>query len=203
MPKLTERQKVKKLLGIPFADLLHDATIDDMIAAVSEEVEEITRRKFSKAERTEYYVSYEQTSTEPDPQPLLVDAWPIDLNEPLTITWSLRGTHDENATEIESGCQTIEDEKGMIWVTCSDSGSIPYAENGFKIIYTGGYEVSVEPDVHTSDPTDDFGVTEVPASLKAIVAQKVAADFKEFAFATPFSDEQRKTLKAWTKKDLI
>lgn len=215
MVKLTDRSRVKDYAKIARADTLHDSLINDMIEQASEEVERLTRREFEKKVRTEYHTSYEQSAFEPEPQIILANAWPIDTGEELLLSWSAYDHREGTATDLTEANEdfTVDAEKGFIWVK-SNGGLInnlpllgnmifSYAPRGFKLTYTGGYEVTVEPDSHTADPMDDFGVASVPEGLKNIIAQKVARDLTDMRFLRPFENDDRKLLKPWTKKDMI
>lgn len=215
MTKLTERSRVKDFAQIPRADTLQDALINAMIEQASAEVEDITRRKFEKKERVEYHTSYEQAAFDPEPQIVLLDAFPVDMEQQFILKWSAYD-HRENLTitlnpdEDEFG---VEEEKGFIWVRSAGGIAqnlpllgatwITYAPRGFQVTYTGGYSVTEAPEGHTADPLDDFGVAQVPEGLKNIIAQKIARDLKEVRYLLPFSDNEKKLLKPWQKKDLI
>lgn len=210
MVKLTERMRVKDLANIARSDNLQDDKIDNMISQVSEEVERLTRRLFEKISRVEYFTSYEQEIIISDPQILLVDAWPIDLNEPFELSYSRSGDHTSSYM-LESDSYSVDFEKGFIWVNSlrgdlSTSFMIEgttYAPRGFKLSYTGGYDVSAPSQGHISDPLDDFGVAQVPIGLQNFVAQKVAEGISKKGFLEPWSKEELNTLKVWAKKDLI
>lgn len=215
MVKLTERARVKDYAKIARADTLHDGLINDMIEQASEEIQDLTRREFEKKQRTEYHTSYEQTAFDPEPQIVLANAWPIDEGETIELIWSPYDHREGLTTELTQANEdfTVDAEKGFIWVRSNGGlvNNLPllgttifsYAPRGFKLTYTGGYEVTTEPQGHTADPLDDFGVAQVPESLKNIVAQKIAKDLVEMRFLRPFEDADRKLLKPWTKKDMI
>jgi len=97
--KLTERSRVKDILGIALADLVNDTTINGMIDQASREVEQICRRTFTKGPRREYYQSYEQNPFDPDPQYLWLDG-PIDPDEGMTIVWAAYDRHDDNGITL-------------------------------------------------------------------------------------------------------
>lgn len=215
MVKLVERALVKDLIRMPRADTMHDEILNDMIEQCSAEVERLTRRLFEKKERTEYYTSYEQTASDPDPQFVLLNAFPVDREETFRMWWSAYDHRDNlsiEMTEVEENF-ILDAEKGMITVRSAGSmianlpiiGNIAftYAPRGFKVQYTGGYAKTVKPDGEEDDPMDDYGVVQVPQSLKVLVAQKVAKDFRDTRVLMPFSDEERKALKPWNKKDMI
>lgn len=215
MVKLVERALVKDLLKMARADSLHDEILNNMIEQCSAEVERLTRREFEKKERTEYHTSYEQTASDPDPQFVLLNAYPVDREQNFQMWWSAYDHRENLAIEMTEQEENfiLDPVKGMITVRSAGSmianlpiiGNIAfsYAPRGFKILYTGGYPVNVKPEEEDEDPMDDYGVVQVPYGLKILVAQKVAKDFRDTRVLLPFTDEERKGLKPWNKKDMI
>lgn len=214
MVKLVERALVKDLLRLPRADTLQDGILNGMIEQCSAQVERITRREFTYAARVEYHRSYEQTAVDPEPQYITLNAFPVDTDETFLLQWS---PHDHRTGHIIDLSESNEDyellaEKGMVVVRTAGGivnnlpllGSIifSYAPRGFKVTYTGGYAVSEHPG-GDPDPLDDYDVVQVPDSLKQVVAQKVALDFQAVRMLRAFTDDERKSLSLWEKKDMI
>lgn len=212
--KLLERALVKDLANIPRADTQWDTTITAMIERASFEVEDFTRRKFEELARVDYFKSYEQNFYEPDPQYIFLPAFPVDIGETFTIVWAAYDNHDTNGSILDAaqndyilndvtGVATIRGASGLVDNIPVSVRGLPiftYDPRGFKVTYTGGYALSVG--VNT-DPLDDFGVVQVPDSLKIILAKKIADDWKEAKMLLPWTKEQRQSLKPWKLRDLI
>lgn len=214
--KLTERAKVKDLLGIARSDSLQNDLLDGLIEQNSEQVEELCRRSFTKAARTEYYQSYDQDAYDPCPQYLWLDG-PIDKTQLLEIKWAPYDQHDEVGIALTGTDYQLDEGRALIIVRAATGpiAGMPiarglvlpvftFAPRGFQVRYTGGYPVSEKPDNEPIDPMDDYGVTQVPNSLKAVVAFKCATDWKEGnKMALPWVPEQVAQLKPWKKKDVL
>lgn len=209
MTKLTERAKVKQILKIALSDTLEDDLINDLIEHHSAEVERITRRSFAKAMRTEYYQSYDQLPGDPEAQNIWLNG-PVDLALPFTIVFAQALKHDTVGLQLSATDYLLNAAEGHLRIGNTfdpvvwgyGQPAYAYDPQGFKITYTGGYAVTTEPDSHTDDPLDDFGVVQVPAGLKMAVAGKVARDFAT-RVPSVWTDEERASLRSWTKKDMI
>jgi hypothetical protein len=214
LTKLTERALVKDLIGIARADLIYDTILNGMIDTASDRAEEWCRRKFAYGLREEFHQSYEQSLSDPNPQYVWLDG-PIDPAVQLIINWSWNEWQDF-AQELSRESYTVDLEQGLIVLTLKlaspgySYSPFPYSRQfvtsptGFKVKYAGGYPVSAPPTTgYTFDPSDDYGVVQVPDGLKLAVAQKVAADFTNNRIVTPWSDDQLQLLRPYKKKDMI
>lgn len=235
--KLCERSYVKNFLQMPLADTRQDAVINEHIQQASAEAELYTRRKFTYGQYTEYYPAYEQTIIGLDRQVLLVDAAPIDTTQPIYLAFS-PFNHIANTIIVLQWSPQMEADGSADFTVRADKGQydvlklgiltanfpvfagvgFTYSERGFKTVYTGGYPVTTVPNDpnFTPDPIDDFGVVQVPESLKLIVARKAAFDYRALRAKDSIfqkrgqlnpvqssMDEFRQSLKPWTKKDML
>lgn len=215
--KLVERALVKDYANIPRADTLLDPQIDAMIEQISRECEDICRRKFAYSQYTEYKLSYEQTFYDPDPQYIWTDAWPIDIKQPMRITWAPYSLHNTAGFDLQPNDFSLAHaDRGLIVVSGATglaNGLLPgwtkgriyaYAPRGFRITYSGGYVVN-NPDGESLsvDPLDDFGVVQVPRGLKMVLAMKVALDWRDFHALMPWSQEEMLALRPYKKKDML
>ena len=225
------------MLDINRADALFDDALDWMIQAASDQVRKLTGREFTKLARTEYHTSYETYLNEPDPQYIFTNSWPIDTGQPLKITYAAYERHTTAGIELTNSGEdpdyVVDAEDGVIMVQrVSGRGQQPlhygysgvpitvYAPRGFKVEYTGGYELT--PDPATGDPLDEFGIPQIPDGLKFIIAQKVATDFlaakqmhassgepQKFkatgsaGMLKPWTEEQRETLAPYRRRKLL
>ena len=214
--KLVERYKVKDALGIARADTINDDLIAGMIEQASDEAEQHCRRKFSKAVRTEYKRSYEQNWNEPDPQYLWLEG-PIDSTLDITLVWAPYMMHatTQALTLVKDTDFFVDYGQSLLRVILASlnfqtvlpmsylRGAIMAADNGFKVSYTGGYEVSAAPEGNIDDPLDDFGVVAVPIGLKSILTRKIAADYTAKKMLQAWTDAELSSLKPHEKKDRI
>jgi hypothetical protein len=223
MLKLVERDLVKDLLRLPRADTMQDRILSGLIGTVSQDVERLTRRAFEKKQRVEYRQSYDQAINDPEPQWVLVDAYPIDTVQPITVEYSpsewrpagsiitLDATKADFTVEAETGKITVRNASTYIYNGFYPQGGwlFSYAPRGFRVTYTGGYAISAAPDGHTADPLDDFGVIQVDDSLKLVVANAVAAKYRfmrgnaEKLTAAALDEAFRLELKPFMKKDMV
>lgn len=213
--RLTERAKVKDLLGIARADTLQDELLSSMIEQASAEAEQICRRKFTKSARVEYYQSYDQLAYDPTPQYIWLDG-PIDTAETFSIVWAQYNRHADVGVALTAQDYQLDQDKALVLVG-STTGvlsnlplpagyalpSIGASPTGFQVTYTGGYPLNSKPIGEPADPLDDYGVTQVPESLKSIIARKVAEDWKQAKSFIPWDDTQRQMLVPWKKKDIL
>jgi len=210
--KIVSRARVKDLIGIPRADTLWDERINDVIQQATSEVQEIILDRALKYEqRVEYLQSYEQMPADPSPQYLWMRAWPIDTEEDLDIVYSPNDQHATNGLTLTVDTDyTVVADKGLIiikgavfltpdlWV---GTRGIGYSPRGFQVTYYGGYQVNSE--YEEQDPLDDFNVLEVPSGLASIVASKIADDWLAKKVLLPWTDEQRRTLNTYRRKNTI
>jgi len=220
--KLLERSLVKDLANISRADTAWDTQLNGLIELASENVERITRRKFDKKQRIEFYQSYEQGPVDPTPQYVYTDALPIDSTATLTIFWDPYNKHDDSGIELllSKGDFEIIDEEGLLRIHTASGlinqlpptrWGIPifsYNPIGFKITYTGGYVTTTKPTAEPVDPLDDYGVTQVSDGLKLVIAQKIAIDWLGDSktpgkMLKPWTEEQKSQLRPWMKKDIL
>jgi len=214
MTKLVERALVKDLLQIARADTFEDARIDSMIELLTEDVEHYCRRKFTKADRVEYYRSYDQMFNDPDPQYVWLDG-PVDTGSPFGIVWSPNMRHATAGVTLQPEDYTLDAEQGLLMISGASGlaqSLIPigfggrlygYAAQGFQVAYTGGYAVTINPGIDPADPMDDFGVTQVPSGLKYVLASKISEDFQDRKKLLPFTDDQKLRLNPYRKKDIL
>jgi len=222
MVKLVERALVKDLLMLPRADTMPDGILNGLIQSASDEAVRLTRRSFGKMERVEFRQSYDQAVADPEPQWLLMDAYPIDMAQPLKVEYSPYEWRPQGSILVlnfTSQDYTVEPDKGKIVVRGATdyvyTSYVPingrmftYSPRGFRVTYTGGYPVSVAPE-GDPDPLDDYGVVQVDEGLKLVVAQQVASQYKylrgnlEKVTKEDLSEAYRQDLKPFTKKDMI
>jgi len=216
MVKLVERVRVKDALGIARMDGLYDETLTEMIEQASEEAETYCRRKFTYAARVEYHTSYEQGPSDPDPQYIWLDG-PVDQGQPISIVWAPYQNHDDVGLTLSPPQDyRLDAEKSLIVVGNSRGVLIgvtlapyiypylTYSQTGFKVTYTGGYQVNPAPIPNPNpDPTDDYNVVAVPMGLKSVLVKKIAADFTTMKMLCPWSPEELVSLKPYAKKNLI
>lgn len=202
--KLTERKYVKDFLGLNRADTLLNDVFDGLIELTSGEVESITGREFDLKERTEYYRSYNQDVMDPCPQFIKLQSYPLDTDERLILTYSSNESWDSTGQVLVVGTdyQIADATKGVLTVLGASGISLELqmlgrggyifraAPRGFRITYSGGYSVSTLSSPNTSDPLDEYGVAQVPLSLKMIVAKKVASDYKANKGLSPWTPEE-------------
>jgi len=210
--KLTERARVKDLLGIGRADTFHDSDLKAIIEQTSEEVERLARRSFSLAARVEFFKSYDNDGVDPVPQYLWLNP-PVDDQAFFEIVWAMYGRHDTDSVLVDPEDYRVDFETGQVTIHGSSNittqilplGRKPwyqFSPDGFRVTYTGGYPVTVAPS-GPEDPIDDFDVTQVPIGLQYVVARKIKQDFTECGMCQPWTAEQREWLKPWTKKDIL
>lgn len=216
--KLTERSRVKDLLGVARADSLYDLVLSGLIELSSDEAQRFCRRKFSRAARVEYYRSYDQAAADPTPQYIWLDG-PVDTNETFGISWALGMQHSTNGQVLTADQYTLDAEEGLVTVKGNWGlanplviypyhwGSYGYDPTGFRVTYTGGYTTTENENTGSPDPMDDYGVTLVPEGLRQIVAQKIAEDWRGTEgmpkISVPWTEEQKVRLKPWAKKDIL
>jgi len=218
MPKLVERERVKDCIGMARADSIQDDVLNSMILQASEQVEQITRRTFTKGAHVEYHESYDQPPSDPDGQFLWIKAPPIDTVVSVTIVWSPNDDHDANGTALKAATDFRVD-GDTIFVKPIASGSlsgsaaifalssphITWSPTGFKVTYTGGFAIlnpTPVPDP-TPDPLDDYDIVSVPQGLKDVIARKVATDWKDGKMIKPWTGEQKGLLLPWKRRNVI
>jgi hypothetical protein len=190
--KLTERALVKDLLQIPRADSRQDTILDSLIQTVSAECERICRRNFSHQPFiVEYFTSYDQSFSDPEPQLLIVGSFPIDGSFEPQVQWSPYDHREDLFIKLEhsTGDYSYDLESGLISIRYMGvaATNLPivggtlftYHPRGFQVSYAGGYPTNDAPSPDDNpDPLDDYGITQVPTGLKLTVAKKVAADYR-------------------------
>lgn len=206
--KLTERNLVKDFLGVNRADALLNPMIDGMIEQISDEVEGLLPRKFTKVERTEYHPSYDQNIADPMPQFIKLEAYPLDTALPITVHYSSCEDWDSEGFLLvaDSDYRVASAEKGVLTVRRASTilseiapiGGINLiyrmASRGFRVTYTGGYAITADSSPLVADPLDDFGVVQVPMGLKTLLARKIAFDWMEKKMLQPWRPEELKML---------
>lgn len=196
MALLIGRGIVKRHANVNAADTQYDALIDAIRQLVSEQVEEVTGRRFEKAARTEFFRSYDQSYGDPEPQWIFPSAWPIAQSPAPTLTWAPYDDHDANGTDLELGTdwQFVLDDRtpaAAYGIRVQRLASFPltipipagagtiftHSATGFRLQYEGGYDSSGDPD-DPNDPCDvgEANVVQVPSGLQALLAQKAATD---------------------------
>ena len=180
--KLTERRLVKELTNTSLADTRYDTAIDRLIRQASTAVARFTGRIFEYGQRTEYHRSYDQWWDDPDPQYIVTEAAPIDEGQPITIIWAAEDRHDTNGVTLdptENDFSVWDAEKGVIsirkWSGLASNLILPvrqrlpiftYDQRGFKITYTGGYQLSTDPGGDNATGAITFAVN--PSDLDTI-----------------------------------
>jgi len=211
--KLTERARVKDLLGIARADNLEDSILVAMIEQTSEEVERLCRRQFAEIQRVTFHESLDMDGVDPTPQYIHLNA-PVDDQQLFEIVWAMYDRHDKDGVTLVADDFRLDTEKGLVTIRSSSAittqilplGRLPwyqYSPNGFRVTYTGGFLVSIAPSGDPPDPLDDFDVVQVPNGLQQVVALKIKQDFTECGMCQPWTEEQRQWLYPWKKKDLL
>jgi len=189
--KLLERSYVKDLSNVARTDTSQDFLLNAMIEQISEQVKQITRREFDKKSRTEYHRSYDQFFNDPDPQFVYLNAPPLDLAVPPTVTWAPYEQHDTSGISLdltatppdfqivdEDALLIIRGASGLIANFPPFSQGVPlfqYAPRGFKVIYTGGYTTSTKSGATAASGNVVF--TENPASLDTLTLNVVTWTF--------------------------
>jgi len=181
MTRLVERSLVKKLMGVALADTRKDIQLDAFIEQASAQVELITRRRFLKQARTEFYQSYEMWWNDPDPLYIHLNAFPVDQSVNLvSIVYADQDRHTTQGITLDSTQDDffVNEETGVIRVRGA-SGSLQtqtvvktfrplfhYAPTGFKVTYTGGYAALTES--AAAQATGKIRFTSNPIALDTI-----------------------------------
>jgi hypothetical protein len=218
--RLCEKSLVKDLLGINRHDLLLDKSLASFIDAVSSEAEQYCSRSFTKASRVATAPRYEQHIDDPDPQFIWLEG-PI-AQSPAPQIW-LSGWTTDTDIVLEGQHFEISYELGLIKVMPtfvglridnasyipSTPGFLDYSASGWKVAYTGGYDVSVRPTGDDPDPSDDYGVVQVPEALKVVIATETVRRWRTIRGIQQQTPAQmqnydwRTMLNPWRKKDHI
>lgn len=201
MSVLTGLVAVKGLANIAASDARWDAVLNLLRERASRDVEDMTGRQFTKAERTEFFPSYEQSWGDPTPQWLFPNAPPIDTAQATTLVWAPYDDHANNgATLVQDSDWRFEvaNDGTTVGIRVQRFSSFPAnfplpagggdilrdSPTGFQLTYTGGYTGSGgaadPPAGENRDPYVDgeSDVVAVPSALSGVVTQKVAADFQ-------------------------
>lgn len=207
MSTLVGRALCKDHANISQTDAQFDAILDSLRETVSRQAEDITGRHFASGVRTEYHNSFTQNFGDPTPQWLFVEAPPIDTGQTMTLVWAPFDDHTNNGTTLVQNedwrletridgtavglrIQRFKSVPNTFPLPAGVSFLLGDSPTGFQFTYTGGYAVSAvagaPPAGKVRDPfTDGEGdVVAVPAGLQAILAAKVAENWKYVEMAT-------------------
>lgn len=158
-------EEFKQYLDMNSGVTNYDSRIEVISAQATKQLEQFTRQKFTKAARTEYFGTYDNSVPELDlagtsrdgyydkttPRPLLLGSMPVDSSADFSLKYDPYRRWDE-VEDVSEDAYFVDYDNGKVILEFATVASL----RSIKVEYTGGYASSGSPATLSDSAPEDL-----------------------------------------------